>query len=364
MKTQKYGFDGLPTLEGRFRRDIPVELRPDGVAYWPKPGGQACFIPTRQRPGPGAKVDALTSLDTILAGPLVGQVRPGGKAFTTAMTMATLLHGSPVYVEIHLLNSGEPCPVLVDALTRAGIRCRSFQRQRTPCNLEIPMRLDRLLIRGSIGIAPANLDGDHATIVREGLNGATAHACVSANDAALCSAAIGSCNGAYKYLLLTGSLPPGLTLGLLAQADEAAGNLGEWSTVARWARLAIPGIGEKSADAPDAAIHLLRTLRGKGLAAVHAALCTLGSNGAVMLDWDRDRAYHILPELRDGRRLVPAPAFTGDRFLGAWIFLRETWSKQGHLRDPIAANGVRATRYAVHSLGHRDEDCDVCVRRL
>ena len=30
--------------------------------------------------------------------------------------------------------------------------------------------------------------------------------------------------------------------------------------------------------------------------------------------------------------------------MAEWIFLRETWSRRGHLCDPLAATGLRATR--------------------
>jgi len=64
--------------------------------------------------------------------------------------------------------------------------------------------------------------------------------------------------------------------------------------------------------------------------------------------------------MTDGSPGVPTPAGSGDLFLGEWIYLRETWSRQDHLRHPVAANAVRTVHTVALALGlHRDR-YDVC----
>jgi hypothetical protein len=84
---------------------------------------------------------------------------------------------------------------------------------------------------------------------------------------------------------------------------------------------------------------------------------------AVVMSWQDNSAHHVALEMLDHPG-VPTPVGSGDRFLAEWIFFRETWSRQGQLREPIAANGVRTTHAVVQSLGLRRGDYDVRVLPL
>jgi hypothetical protein len=186
-------------------------------------------------------------------------------------------------------------------------------------------------------------------------------ASVSTKDGALTAAAAAMGNGATRYFQPTGSLPPEITLLLLATAHEAVCNFEEWGRIAQVAGLPVPDLHEEAAEAPEAAAQLLRALHGRRWAGTDTAVCTLGRAGSVIADWQHDRVYHVGLELADGHPGVATPVGSGDQFLAEWIFLRETWSKRGHLRDPLAATGVRATHAVTSGLGLRRGDYDVRV---
>ena len=66
----------------------------------------------------------------------------------------------------------------------------------------------------------------------------------------------------------------------------------------------------------------------------------------------------------DGGPAPATPVGAGDLWLGTYVFYRETWSSQGHLRAPLAATAVRATYVVVGCLGLRRDRYDVRIRRL
>jgi hypothetical protein len=187
-------------------------------------------------------------------------------------------------------------------------------------------------------------------------------ASVSSKDVALTATAVATGNGARQYFQPTGSLTAEMTQLLLLMSHEVLCSFEEWGSLGRYVGMALPELNEEAPQAPEAAAELLRALHRRRWAGAEAAVCTLGRRGSMVADWLRGRVYHVSLELADGDAGVPTPAGSGDRFLAEWIFLRETWSNQGHLRDPFAATGVRATHAVAQALGLRPDRYDVRTR--
>jgi hypothetical protein len=357
-----FAFEGLTTLDALASRDTVVKVCRDGVALGGPPGTSTFFIPLGQRPEPGRKVLARGPLTEVLDSPLVVRREAGGGMLRAGARLSQRVREAPGRGVVRLFDSGTGSAE-VDAVCRAAVlECHALGRQPSPRSLIVPWGKDRLIIQEAPPAAPAALDHCHFESVSRGVAEANAVASVSPEDGAVAAAAAALANGARRYAQLTGALSPEMTLLLLTTTHEVLCNLEEWSGLARSAGVAAPGLGEDAAEAPEAASHLLRALRRRCWAGTEAAVCTLGRYGAVVADWVRDRVYHVGVELPDGGAGVPTPAGAGDLFLAEWIFWRETWSRRGHLRDPLAATGVRATRAVAEALGLPRGRCDVRAR--
>jgi sugar/nucleoside kinase (ribokinase family) len=150
-----------------------------------------------------------------------------------------------------------------------------------------------------------------------------------------------------------------MTFLFLGTSHVVIANYDEWLRIGRWAGLSVPDCGETDPEAPSAAVSLLRALKARHWAGSEVAVATLGRQGAVIMDWLEDRAYHIALELLDHPG-VPTPVGAGDLFLAEWVY-HETWARRGHLRVPLAACGLRVTHAVVKALGLRRGDYDVRV---
>jgi hypothetical protein len=350
--------DGLVSLDDHVSPEAVIECRPDGLALRHRPGNSATFIPTDRLPEPGAKVNALQPLPPLFDGPLIVRREVGGGALRAGAALAQRLRADRANETVHLFNSGTALPELDDLCIRSGLTCHSLARQAAPVHLIVPGR-NRIIVRGLAEYAPPRLDDRQRETVGRVSERAAAVASVSSKDAALTAAAVGTGASARRYFQPTGSLPPEMTQLLLLLAHEAVANLEEWTRLARGAGLDIPDVGEEAPEAPAAAARLLRALHRRCGAGVGGAVCTLGRGGAVAADWVNDTLFHVRFEMTDGSPGVPTPAGTGDRFLAEWIFLRETWSRPGHLRQPIAATAVRAIHAVALALGLRRDRYDV-----
>jgi hypothetical protein len=354
-------FDGLAVIEAHVTPESTVECRPDGLALRHPPSGFATFIPTDRPPEPGGKVTALRSLQSIFDSPLLVRREVGGGAVRAGVDLARRLCANHAGGAVHLFNSGAPLPELDDLCAQTGLICHSLARQAAPVNLIVPAH-GRIIIKGQNDLAPGRLDDRQRAVVGRVSADATAVASVSSKDAALTAATIGTGNGARRYFQPTGSLSPEMTHLLLLTAHEVVCNFEEWMSLGRDVGLAVADVPEESPQAPEAASALLRALHRRGWAGAEAAVCTLGRRGLVAADWRNDTLFHMRFEMTDGSPGVPTPPGAGDLFLAEWLFLRETWSLQGHLRHPIAANAVRTIHAVAPALGLRRDRYAVCPR--
>jgi hypothetical protein len=355
-------FDGLATVDVQVSRDVVVERRADGVVLRSSQSGPGTFIPTDSSPDHGAKVNALAQWPLCLNDPILFPRSVGGGAVRAGAALAERLPGNSDAPVVRLMNSGSPCPELERLCEQTGLRSLSFARQATPVNLIIPGGPDRTIIRGRTAVAPPRLDDRSRAALGRVAEQATAFASVSSMDAALTAASLGVGVAARHYFQPTGSLAPDTTSLLMLSAHEVICNFDEWKRLGRDAGLEVPDAPEDSPEAPEAAAALLRALRRCGCAGVEAAVCTLGRSGAVVADWQEEALTFVgLARTEDDPR-VPTPTGAGHRFLAEWIFLRETWSRQGHLLHPIAATAVRATHAVAQALGLRRDRYDVRPR--
>jgi hypothetical protein len=340
-----------------------VELCRDGVALRLDGTRQTHFIPTDQPPEPGLKVMARASLDAVLTSPLIGRREAAGDGLRMGGALRQLLRAGPAGGCVQLLNSGPSSADLVAFCDRAGLACHCLARQSPPRNLILPLRPDRVIIREEINPGPPCLGAQDWQTLAHLLSGADAVVSASPKDGAQTAAVVSLGNGAGHCFQPTGSLPPPLSAQFLTTAREAVANFDEWKQVCRWAGLPVPDCSEESPEAPPASAALLRALKGRRWAGLEAAVCTLGRHGSVVADWQRDRVCGVALEMLDHPG-VPTPVGAGDRFLAAWVFFRTTWSNAGHLRDPLAATGVRATHTVARALGLGRGDYDVRVNPL
>lgn len=361
--------DGLANLDLPLTPETMVECRPDGLALRHPPSGQSTFIPTDRPPEPGAKVSALEPLLPLMAGPFVAASEVGGGMARTGAALMQRFRAARTGHSVHLFNSGTALPEFDHLCTREGMLRTSLGRQTTPINLICPAanlrhRADnRIIVKGRTEPVPGVLDDAQRQAVARVSAHARAIITVSSKDGPLTMASVAAGNGARRYLQPPGSLSPETNQLLLLIAHEVICNFEEWRRLGRDAGLAVPDAGEESPEAPEAAAALLRALHRRRWAGSEAAVCTLGRHGVVVADWPRDRIDYIGLELLDGNPGVPTPAGAGDRFLAEWIYWRETWSRQGHLRYPLTANGLRAVHAVAQALGLRRDDYDTPIRR-
>src|SRR5207244_2659831 len=219
-----------------------------------------------------------------------------GSAGRTGAALARRLRAEQAAGTVHLLSSGAAAPELDELCAATGLTYQALGRQANPCNLILP-GADRIVVRSPAAAAPACLgDAERAAVSRFSSH-AGAVVSVSSKDVALTAAAIGTSNGAPRYLQPTGSLPPEMTLLLVRLAHDVVCNLEEWSRLARGAGLSAPNVTEASPQAPEAAAGLLRVLHLRQWAGSEAAVCTLGRRGSVIADWLRERIYHVQLEM-------------------------------------------------------------------
>jgi hypothetical protein len=335
--------NGLATLDGDLDPTIAVEYRSDGVALHHNLPGISRFLPTDRPPEPGCKVTALEPLGPLFQSPLVTRRMAGGGGPRAAAALSRRLRAEKTPGAVHVLSSSSGTPELDCLCTQTGMTCESLGRQVTPCNLIIPGP-NRVIIKSPTAEAPGRLDDRHRQVIAQSSSRAGAIASVASRDGALTAAAVGTCNGARCYFQPTGALAPELALLVLQRTQEVLANL------------------EESPEAPEAAADILRQMHRRHWAGSEGACCTLGRKGSVIADWCHERVYYVHLEMADGDPAVPTPAGAGDQFLGEYIFWRETWSKQGHLRDPLAATAVRATHAVAQDLGLRRDRYDVSFR--
>jgi len=360
--------DGLAVLDLSLTPATMIECRPDGLTLRHPPSGMAIFIPTDRPPEPGAKVSALEPLGPLWASPFVAQAEPGGGAVRSGAALLQRCRVERTCGSVHLFNSGTTLPELDDLCAREGMFRDSLGRQATPINLIIPPAnlghpaANRIIVKSRTEPVPGVLDDAQRQAVARVSAQARAIISVSSKDGPLTAATVASGNGARRYLQPPGSLSPEMNQLLLLTAHEVICNFEEWGRLGRDAGLDVPKFGEESPEAPVAAAALLRALHSRHWAGTEAAVCTLGRRGVIVADWLRDRVYHISLEMADGDPGVPTPAGAGDRFLAEWIYWREIWSNKGHLRFPLAANGLRAVHAVAQALGLRRDRYDASTR--
>jgi hypothetical protein len=352
--------DGLDVIDVHLAPETISECRPDGLGLRHPPSGFATFIPTDRPPAPGTTVSATQSFLPLCGSPLVAR-REGGGALRAGVALANRLRAYRAPAAVHLFNSGGPFRELDDLCSRKGVVHHSFARQATPVNLICP-GADRIIVKGRITSVPHSLDDAHRLTVARISAQARAIVSVASKDGPLTAANVAAGNGARRYIRPTGSLAPEMNQLLLLTAHEVLCNFHDWGHLARDAGFPAPDGSEESPEAPEAAAALLRTLHKCRWAGTDAAVCTLGRRGVVVADWASDRAWLVGLELRDGDPGAPTPAGAGDRFLAEWVYLRETWSSQGHLRDPLAATALRAVHAVAQALGLRRDRYDVTTR--
>ncbi len=361
--------DGLAVLALRLTAETKVECRPDGLALRHPPTGLTTFILTDNTPEPGAKVLALDPLGPLWASPFVGHAEPGGGVVRSGMALMQRCRAERSGGAVHLFNSGTGMPELEELCAREGMFRTSLARQTTPIDLIIPPAnlgqptANRIIVKGRTEAVPGVLDDAQRQAIARVSNQAQAVVSVSSKDGPLTAASVAAGNGARRYFQPPGSLSPELNQLLLLTVHEVICNFEEWCRLGRDAGLVVPEVGEDSPEASVAAAALLRSLHRCHWAGTEAAVCTLGRHGIVVADWLRDHIDHIALEFLDGEAEVPTPAGAGDRFLGEWIYWRETWSRQGHLRDPLAANGLRTVHAVAQALGLRRDRYDAATRR-
>jgi hypothetical protein len=343
---------GLASVDAHLAAGTTVERCADGLALTHASSGTRLFLATDRPPLPGSPVTALRSLTPLLDSPLVGRRAAGGGALRVGIALARRSRVEQRPATVHVLTSGTLTPELAKGCGRRGVVCHPLARQEAPCRLVLPGH-DRTVIQGPTTPAPLLLDDAQRDAVLRLGDHAGAVASVSSKDGALTAAAMAAGNGARRYFRPTGALPPEMTQLLLLTAHEVVGNFAEWARLGMFIAKAFPGLDEESDQAPEAAAELLRALHRWGWAGHEAAVCTLGRRGSVVADWVRDRVYRVGLERTDSSPAVPAPRGAGDRFLAEWIYWRQTWSNQGHLRDPLAATAVRATCNVARALGLR-----------
>jgi hypothetical protein len=344
--------DGLASIDAHLTADTTVERCADGLALTHAASGTRLFLPTAGPPLPGSPVTALRSLAPLLHSPLVGCRTAGGGALRVGIALARRSRVEQRPATVHVLTSGTLTPELGEGCGRRGVLCHSLARQEVPCRLVLPGH-DRTIIQGPTTPVPLLLDDAQRDVVLRLCDHAGAVASVSSKDGALTAAAVAAGNGARRYFRPTGSLPPELTQLLLLAAHEVVANFAEWARLGGFIGKAFPGLDEESDQAPGAAAELLRALHRRGWAGHEAAVCTLGRRGSLVADWVRDRVYQVGLERTDSSPGLTVPAGACDRYLAEWIYWRQTWSNQGHLRDPLAATAVRATCNVARALGLR-----------
>ena len=357
-------FDGLNTTDIMVSRSTVVDLRNNGVALKHSPTGQEWFIPTNGKPEEGAKVFAKEPLRGFLNTPIVENVVAGGGVVGAGTACAIRMENHKFPGKVRLLNSGNQTAELTAICAAMRMDCESFDRMRSPINLVLPQKSDRVVIKEPLTAGPEELVDGHFRRVARTVADGSALATVSTKDAGLTALAVSMSNGARRYFQPTGSLSPELTLLMLSVANEVVCNFEEWKMLAKWAGVSVPNFTESSDEAHKAAAELLSAMYERGLAATEAAVCTLGVKGSVGADWMKERVSRVSLQLLDGSKGLPTPSGAGDRFLGEWVFLRETWSRQGYLRHPIEATIVRITHSVANFLGLDRGQYDVEFARV
>ncbi len=337
---------------------LPCTLSPDGVSVRDS-RGQDHFIPFAGPPGDRSKVSAAGPIRPLLDRLVVDEYQVGGGAIRAAVAASQARNGRPV--KLHFLNEAEATPKVVTLCKQAGIDHIALDRFQTPTNLVILRAPNRLIIKEPLRrshkpVAEARMAGVHAV-----LGGAAAVVCVSPEDPFAAETAFQSANAPRKFLQPTGSLPPGQTLKLARLATDIQCNLAELGILTRWAGLAMGDVPEEAPRAPQCAADGLRRLRAKRLAGTISAVVTLGRKGAVAADWVRGRIYFLAFSPRSDRAVVPTPSGTGDMFLGSFVVF-DRWAAAGHLKEPVMASAVRATKFVASKLGLRRDSYDIDVK--
>ena len=351
-------------VEGHRKRDAvanpeaSVVLKEDGVELRDRGTGKTEFVATNERPTPGAKVSTSRRIEELCQPQFVSGSKPGGSASRIAASLGIKFLKSQNGNSVTLLNSGQKYAVADEICQRNGIECHSLGRQNLATNLEIAMSNDRVIVMEGIHSAAPDLQPTDMRKVCEITHPATVIVSASSKDAALSTGVVAAGNGASRYVQLPNGIGIQATLLLTATAHEVIGNLAQWCKLGRRVGMNIPIVCESCEDAPAVGASVIRRMRERGWAGKHAAICTLGRSGAVVGDWAKCQVYRVTFEVLDGTNGVPTPTGAGDRWFAEYIFLRESWSKRGHFRDPIAATALRSTHAIAHQFGLNRERYD------
>jgi hypothetical protein len=356
--------EGRSSQEAIVGRNVSPTLTLNGVLLRHNETGDAAFIETTTTPKPGEKVMARKGFLELAKGPFIGEVVNGGGLFNIGARMRFGANGHSNGHAVRLLNSGSPMTTLDQECRQLGIGCDSLGRHNGVTNVVIPLENDRLTIQEPCTVCSESLSAQQWGIVTSVVANATVVISSSSNDAALTMAVLVAANGCCRYAQLTGGIGLEATLLLGKIANEVAANFGELCNLGRKIGLTIPEVDETDEGAPAIALDILQAMQTCGWAGKEAAVCTLGKCGCVVADWVKGQIYRIPLEMIDGSPGVATPVGTGDRWFAEYIILRETWSKQGYLRDPIAATALRATHRVARHLGLSSRNYDAYIKPI
>lgn len=350
--------DGISLcIEGRFDVDAIVssntitEAYQGGLHLKHLKTGRQCFINTDRPPRPGRRLYATSPLDDVVESGLVRNLRAGGRAMNTARAMAERFLLRKLPGKMAILNSTAKTRELDRECRRLAIEHHSLGRQPTPTNVVVPMGNDRVIVHQRVKPCLSSLVGPQVDQVDEIVRNVDAVVCTAGNDASLAIASDTFCNGAVRYHRPTSLLPTELTFNLAAQAHEVVTSFEELKRLTPWLRTSPIDIDKDDREAFNVTIRLLLELKRRHWAGSRAICCTLGRQGSVAMNWERRVGHTIRVRMIDASGANPNRWGAGDRFLGEWVVLRQTWSNQGHLRYPILATAVRSTHYVADWIG-------------